>query len=79
MLFGTTSAYDVTAFRYALNDVKERYDGMYLLRTYVILPSSEIERTYRGLCRIENAFQELKSGLEVRLCHHWTSLPENSD
>jgi len=51
---------------------EERYDGRYLLRTSAILPPSEIARAYKGLWRIENAFRELKSGLEVRPCYHWT-------
>jgi len=51
---------------------QEYYDGKYLLRTSAVLSPSEIALAYKGLWRIENAFRELKTGLEIRPCYHWT-------
>jgi transposase len=51
---------------------QECYDGKYLLRTSAVLSPSEIALAYKGLWRIENAFRELKTGLEIRPCYHWT-------
>ena len=51
---------------------EECYDGRYLLRTSAALSPSEIALAYKGLWRIENAFRELKSNLEIRPCYHWT-------
>ncbi len=51
---------------------EERYDGKYLLRTSTSLPPAEIAQAYKGLWRVERGFRELKSGLEVRPCYHWT-------
>lgn len=52
---------------------EERYDGKYLLRTSATLSPPEIAQSYKGLWRVENAFRELKSGLELRPCYHWTA------
>jgi transposase len=51
---------------------EERYDGKYLLRTSAPLPPSEIAQAYKGLWRVERGFRDLKSGLEIRPCYHWT-------
>ncbi|MBT9137288.1 MAG: hypothetical protein DDT34_02376 [Firmicutes bacterium] len=51
---------------------EERYDGKYLLRTSATLPPAEIAQAYKGLWRVEQGFRELKSGLEMRPCYHWT-------
>ena len=51
---------------------EECYDGKYLLRTSAFLPAAEIALAYKGLWRIENAFRELKTNLEIRPCYHWT-------
>lgn len=51
---------------------EERYDGKYLLRTSAALSPPEIAQAYKGLWRVERGFRELKSGLEVRPCYHWT-------
>lgn len=48
-----------------------RFDGVFVLRTNLDLPASEIAATYKGLWRIERVFREEKSTLEVRpLFHH---------
>jgi len=48
-----------------------RFDGVFVLRTNLALPAAEIAQTYKGLWRVERAFREEKSTLEVRpLFHH---------
>lgn len=49
----------------------ERFDGVFVLRTNLDLPTAEIATTYKGLWRVERTFREEKSTLEVRpLFHH---------
>lgn len=43
-----------------------RYDGKWVLRTNTNLPTSEVALAYKSLWQIEQAFRELKSGLEIR-------------
>ena len=43
-----------------------RYDGKWVLRTNTDLPTDEVARAYKSLWQIEQAFRELKSGLEIR-------------
>lgn len=45
---------------------ESRYDGKWVLRTNTELPAEEIAQAYKGLWRIERAFREVKSGLEVQ-------------
>jgi hypothetical protein len=48
-----------------------RYDGKYVLRTNTDLSAAEVARTYKSLWRVERAFRETKSTLEVRpIFHH---------
>jgi hypothetical protein len=48
-----------------------RFDGVFVLRTNLDLPTAEIATTYKGLWRVERTFREEKSTLEVRpLFHH---------
>jgi hypothetical protein len=50
---------------------ESRYDGKYVLRTNTDLAASEVARTYKSLWRVERAFRETKSTLEVRpIFHH---------
>jgi len=49
-----------------------RCDGKYLLRTATDLPPEEVALAYKSLWRVEHAFRDLKSGLEVRPVYHWT-------
>jgi len=49
-----------------------RCDGKYLLRTATDLSPEEVALAYKELWRVEHAFRELKSGLEVRPVYHWT-------
>jgi transposase len=49
-----------------------RYDGKYLLRTATELSPAEVATAYKDLWRIEAAFRDLKSGLEIRPMYHWT-------
>lgn len=49
-----------------------RYDGKYLLRTVTALSPEEVAQAYKELWRIEAAFRDLKSGLEIRPMYHWT-------
>jgi len=43
-----------------------RYDGKWVLRTNTDLPVGEVALAYKSLWQIEQAFRELKSGLEIR-------------
>ena len=43
-----------------------RYDGKWVLRTNTNLPTGEVALAYKSLWQIEQAFRELKSGLEIR-------------
>lgn len=48
-----------------------RFDGVFVLRTNLDMPASEIATTYKSLWRVERTFREEKSTLEVRpLFHH---------
>lgn len=49
-----------------------RCDGKYLLRTATELSPTEVATAYRELWRVEAAFRNLKSGLEIRPMYHWT-------
>lgn len=48
-----------------------RYDGKYVLRTNCQLDSHQVAEAYKTLWRVERAFRELKSGLELRPVYHW--------
>ena len=47
-----------------------RYDGKYVLRTNTDLAAGEVARTYKSLWRVERAFRETKSAIEVRPVFH---------
>ena len=47
-----------------------RFDGLFVLRTNLDLPASEIATTYKGLWRVERTFREEKSTLEIRPLYH---------
>jgi len=50
---------------------ESRYDGKYVLRANTDLPAAEVAQTYKSLWRVERAFRETKSTLEVRpIFHH---------
>jgi len=49
-----------------------RCDGKYLLRTATELSPTEVALAYKELWRVEAAFRNLKSGLEIRPMYHWT-------
>lgn len=51
---------------------EERYDGRFLLRSNTELSAAEIGLAYKDLWRVEHAFRELKTGLEIRPVRHWT-------
>jgi hypothetical protein len=51
----------------------ERYDGRFVLRTNRNdLSAAEVAQAYKSLWRVERAFRELKSGLDIRPMFHWT-------
>jgi hypothetical protein len=50
-----------------------RLDGKWVLTTSTVMPSDELALAYKGLWRIERAFRQLKSGLDVRPVFHWTT------
>ncbi|MDP2915657.1 MAG: transposase, partial [Candidatus Aminicenantes bacterium] len=49
---------------------ESRYDGKYVLRTNTDLPAGEVAQTYKSLWRVERAFRETKSTIEVRPVFH---------
>jgi transposase len=52
---------------------EERYDGKYVLRTNNrALRPDEVALAYKELWRVEQAFREMKSGLDLRPIFHWT-------
>ncbi|OGF63640.1 MAG: transposase [Candidatus Fischerbacteria bacterium RBG_13_37_8] len=50
---------------------EEKYDGKYVLKTNSNLPASDAALAYKQLWRIEQAFKELKTTLEIRPIYHW--------
>ena len=49
-----------------------RYDGKFILRSNTGLSTAAIGTAYKELWRVEHAFRELKTGLEMRPVRHWT-------
>jgi transposase len=49
-----------------------RFDGKYLLLTNCDLPMGQVALAYKDLWKVERAFRELKSGLDLRPIYHWT-------
>jgi hypothetical protein len=47
-----------------------RMDGKFVLRTNTELPTSEVAKAYKSLWRVERAFRETKSTLDVRPVYH---------
>jgi IS5 family transposase len=54
------------ALREAVIRQEARYDGRWVVRTNTDLPTDEVALDYKSLWQIEQAFRELKSGLEIR-------------
>ncbi len=52
--------------REAMIREEARYDGKWVVRTNTDLPTDEVALDYKSLWQIEQAFRELKSGLEIR-------------
>jgi hypothetical protein len=51
-------------------DADARYDGVFVLRTNTDHPADAVASLYKGLWRVERAFREAKSTLEVRPIYH---------
>lgn len=51
---------------------ESKYDGKYILRTNTQLTNREIAQSYKTLWKVERAFRELKSGLDLRPIYHYT-------
>ncbi|RDI91901.1 transposase, partial [Mesotoga sp. Brook.08.YT.4.2.5.2.] len=49
-----------------------KYDGKYVLRTNTKLTNREVAQSYQLLWKVERAFRELKSGLDLRPIYHYT-------
>jgi len=54
------------SLREAVIRKEARYDGKWVVRTNSALPTDEVALAYKSLWQIEQAFRELKSGLEIR-------------
>ncbi len=50
--------------------LESRFDGKYVLRTNTDLPAAEVAKTYKSLWRVERAFRETKSAIQVRPVFH---------
>lgn len=50
---------------------ESRYDGKYVLRTNSELNTAEVALAYKDLWRVERAFREIKSSLDLRPVYHW--------
>lgn len=48
-----------------------RYDGKYILRANSQLDTDQIALAYKDLWRVERAFREMKSSLDLRPVFHW--------
>jgi len=48
-----------------------RYDGKYVLRTNCQLDTDQVAVAYKDLWRVERAFREIKSSLDLRPVYHW--------
>lgn len=50
---------------------ESRYDGKYVLRTNSQLDTVQVALAYKDLWRVERAFREIKSSLDLRPVYHW--------
>ncbi|MHB8917056.1 MAG: IS1634 family transposase [Desulfocucumaceae bacterium] len=50
---------------------EQKYDGKYVLRTNCQLDTEEVVLAYKDLWRVERAFRDLKSTLDLRPVYHW--------
>lgn len=50
---------------------ESRYDGKYVLRTNSQLDADQVALAYKDLWRVERAFREMKSSLDLRPVYHW--------
>ena len=48
-----------------------RYDGKYVLRTNSQLDTDQVALAYKDLWRVERAFREMKSSLDLRPVYYW--------
>ncbi|GBF35440.1 mobile element protein [Desulfocucumis palustris] len=48
-----------------------RFDGKYVLRTNCQLDTDQVAIAYKDLWRVERAFREIKSSLDLRPVYHW--------
>lgn len=48
-----------------------KMDGKYVLRTNCQLDNDEVALAYKDLWRVERAFRNLKSTLDLRPIYHW--------
>jgi len=62
---------NITVDREALKE-EEKYDGKYVLRTNTSLEAEQIALAYKDLWKVERAFREMKSGLDLRPIYHWS-------
>lgn len=56
---------------YRLIKEETMFDGKYVLRTNTALDSAEVALAYKDLWRVERAFRDLKSTLDLRPIYHW--------
>jgi len=50
---------------------ESRYDGKYVLRTNSVLDTDQVALAYKDLWRVERAFREIKSSMDLRPVYHW--------
>jgi len=61
----------IVGINQALLKEEARYDGKYVLRTNSILDTDQVALAYKDLWRVERAFREIKSSLDLRPVYHW--------
>jgi transposase len=61
----------VVGINHQLLKREARYDGKYVLRTNSQLDTAEVALAYKDLWRVERAFREIKSSLDLRPVYHW--------
>lgn len=61
---------DGVSINTAAVEADQRFDGKFVLRTNTSMSAANVAKTYKGLWRVERAFREEKSTLEVRPIYH---------
>jgi hypothetical protein len=61
---------DGVSINTAAVEADQRFDGKFVLRTNTSMSAANVAKTFKGLWRVERAFRQEKSTLEVRPIYH---------